>query len=759
MTASQIIQYLGQKMIGREKRALIPYSEFLEVVVKQPFLVVRNIFQLMYDMIHGHLGDGENEYPNDPESINYVRYDASSLFVDGVDNPFFADRLFANRLVNAFAALKIGTQQNKIYIFEGPHGCGKSTFLTNLLQKFEEYMSSDQGLSYEVAWKLNVEELGGFSEASQPTNPVWNMLEGANKTTFIPPKDGYIEIPCPSHDHPLLMVPKSYRRECFENLFNDTEFKAKLFNDKEYEWVFKDTPCAICQSLFRVLLDKFDSPEEVFSMIYAQRYKVCKSLGEGISVFNPGDKELPQQSVLTNPMLQEQINRLLKNSDLVRYVYSNYAKTNNGVYVLQDIKDANIERLSNLHGIISERVHKIGSVEETVNSLFMAVMNPGDDKNSGGGEKKEVISDDSFQDRKEYIKINYVLDYKTETEIYQEVFGNRLENSFLPRVLANFAKAVISSRLKDSKTISGWIKEPARYHLYCDNNLYLLKMDIYAGIIPTWLSEEDRKEFTAEKRKKLIMESEEEGVQGFSGRESLRIFNEFITAYAKDGKLITMSKVHDFFTKKNGNLHEKVPPGFLDSLVNLYNYSVLEEVKTSLYNYNDDRITKDVQNYLFAINFEVGAKEKSKYTGEELEITEEFFASIEKKILSAGSTDAQRANFRERAQKEYGVKTLQEIMIGGKKITDTEQYRDLKERYSQNLKETVLDPFLDDASFRTAINDYGTESFNNNDKKKKDDVTLLINNLISKFGYTEQGAKEVCVYVVDNDLAKKYSKK
>ncbi|MDO8592621.1 MAG: serine protein kinase PrkA [bacterium] len=758
MTASQIIQYLGQKMIGREKRSLIPYSEFLEAVVKQPFLAVRNIFQLMYDMIHGHLGDGENEYPNDPESINYVRYNTNSLFVEGADNPFFADRLFANRLVNAFTALKVGTQQNKIYIFEGPHGCGKSTFLANLLQKFEEYMSGDQGLSYEVVWKLGVDKLGGFSEISHQANSPWQMMEGMGNVSFVPPKDGYIEIPCPSHDHPLLMVPKSYRRECFEDLFQNTEFKTRL-NDKEYEWVFKDTPCAICQSLFRVLLDKFDSPEEVFSMIYAQRYNACKSLGQGISVFNPGDRELPQEHVLTNPMLQEQINRLLKNSDLVRYVYSNYAKTNNGIYVLQDIKDANKERFSNLHGIISERVHKIGSIEETVNSLFLAVMNPGDDKNSGEGKTKDVIDDNSFQDRKEYIKINYVLDFKTETEIYKKVFGNRVENSFLPRVLANFAKAIISSRLKESKTINAWIKEPGRYNLYCDSNLYLLKMDIYAGIIPTWLSEEDRKDFTAERRKKLIMESEEEGVQGFSGRDSLKIFSEFITAYAKDGRLITMSKVHDFFLKKNGNLHEKVPPGFLDSLINLYNYSVLEEVKTALYNYNEDRIAKDIQNYLFAINFEIGAKEKCKYTGEEVEIAEEFFASIEKKILSTGSTDLQRLNFRERSLKEYGVKTLQEIMIGDKKITDTEQYRDLKERYSQNLKETVLDPFLDDTNFRTAINDYGTENFSNNDKKIKDDVALLINNLINKSGYTEQGAKEVCVYVIDNDLARKYSKK
>ena len=62
---------------------------------------------------------------NDPESINYLNYDCSRLFVEGSDRPFFADRLFANRLIRHVESLLVGDQQNKIYIFDGPHGSGK----------------------------------------------------------------------------------------------------------------------------------------------------------------------------------------------------------------------------------------------------------------------------------------------------------------------------------------------------------------------------------------------------------------------------------------------------------------------------------------------------------------------------------------------------------------------------------------------------------------------------------------------------------
>jgi hypothetical protein len=39
----------------------------------------------------------------------------------------------------------------------------------------------------------------------------------------------------------------------------------------------------------------------------------------------------------------------------------------------------------------------------------------------------------------------------------------------------------------------------------------------------------------------------------------------------------------------------------------------------------------------------------------------------------------------------------------------------------------------------------------------RDDVTFLMNNLCRNFAYSRQGAKEVCIYVIDNDLAIKFA--
>ena len=128
-------------------------------------------------------------------------------------------------------------------------------------------------------------------------------------------------------------------------------------------------------------------------------------------------------------------------------------------------------------------------------------------------------------------------------------------------------------------------------------------------------------------------------------------------------------------------------------------------------------------------------------------------------MLGAKADKNQRLAFREETQKEYTTKTLtQEIMVEGLPISETNIFQDMHDRYVYNLKEKVLDPFLENENFRRAIKDYDAEDFKTYDKRIRDDVTYLINNLCEKFNYTDLGAREVCIYVIDSDLAKKFAK-
>ncbi|SHF29666.1 putative serine protein kinase, PrkA [Desulfacinum infernum DSM 9756] len=757
--SQQTLNRLFERIRERESCQPLTFQEFLEMAGRRPERIFRNVHQRFHDMVMTYVGEGVDEYPDDPESIHFVYYDCSRLFVEGTDHPFFADRLFANRFINQVAAFRRGAQQNRIYIFEGPHGCGKSTFLNNLLLKFELYTGTEEGACYEALWRIDKRELGAGAdrEAHYLLHQLKSLVEGppgirsgtADESPLPFTGKDVLEVPCPSHDNPLLLIPKAYRRDVLEELIEDGDFKKRLFGEKQYDWVFRDQPCTICQSLYQNLLEILGSPEKVFPMIFARRYRFNRRLGQGISVYNPGD-EPTRDRVLTNPQIQQQLNALLRDSNRVRYLYSRYANTNNGVYALMDVKAHNRDRFADLHGIISEGVHKVEEIEENVHSLFLALMNPEDQVN--------IAEERSFADRITYIKIPYILDYNTEVKIYKNIFGEDIERYFLPRVLPSFAKVIISTRLKpQSEAMGEWISRPEKYHAYCDRNLHLLKMEIYTGQIPPWLDEADRKNFTAKRRHRIIGESETEGDRGITGRDSQNIFIDFFSAHARPDRLITMDMVYRFFRKIPNGSSGYISPDFLDSLVRLYDYTVLEEVKESLYDYNEERIAREIQNYLFAVNFEPGSTVRCIYTGEMVEVSEQFFEGVEKRLLGGRASPSDRRAFRRDVQHRYTSRTLaHEMRLEGKPIEETELYRDLHERYVHNLKENALDPFQGNDNFRGAVKDYETDAFRTYDARLRHDVTHLIGNLTKRYGYTVQGAKEVTLYVLDKNLAESF---
>ncbi len=759
ISVDQTLELLDKNMTDYQRLKPVPFEEFLAILNSKPSQILRNIFQAFHDMIKTYVVEPEETISEEGDQLSFTNYDCSKLFVEGSANPFFTDMLFANRFMKQMEYLRHGAQQNRIYIFYGPHGCGKSTFLNNLLKKFEQYANTEEGLRYEIVWRLNINKLQD-KEKSLTVSAFEKLIhyvekgeeslkKRTNEKIFGSADAEYIEIPCVSHDNPFLAIPKDQRRIVLDELIKNDEFKWRLFTEKEYEWVFKEEVCTICSSIYHSLLERLGNPSEVYKMLYARPYYFNRRIGNGISVFNPGDSPL-KQDVLSNEMLQNRINALFQDSNIISYLYSRFAKINNGIYALMDIKSHNIERMVELHNIISEGLHKVEDIEERVDSLFFALMNPED--------KRSIRDFPSFEDRIQYIDIPYILDMKTEVKIFINIFGRHIEGGFLPMVLENFARVIICTRIgKKSQALAEWIKDPAKYKNFCDDQLMLLKMELFSGNIPKWLEEEDIKSLDNKMLKKIIAESEIYGKEGLSGRDSIKLFDQFYSKYAKEDRLINMPDLCTFFNKLDDTAKRMIPPGFLESLLRMYDYSILQQVKEALYYYNEEQIAKDIKNYISAVTNEVDSVIRCIFTKEEIHVTEAFLESIENRLLSSNMDQKRRHEIRIDVLKEYTTRTLtHEIMIEEKDITETRLFESLYDRYVHNLKKRVLEPFIENENFRNAIKDFDTEKFKTHDKRIKKDVKFLMDNLCKKFGYTIQGANEACIYVIDNDLANKF---
>jgi len=595
--------HVSKELRESQRRTPMTFHDFLHLASINPVFMFRDINQLFHDMLHHYVPHGTDEFPVSDDSIGFLHYDSSGLFIDGCDDPFFADRLFMNRLMSMADGFRKGTFTNNIFLFEGPPGSGKSTFLNNLMYKMEDYTKQEAGASYKVYWRLNIEKLGGFRrfrgqlETGKRESEILDS-HLANADVHYYSKELMV-FSCPNHDHPILMIPKSLRRQFLDELISDSDFKATLFTEKQYEWIFKSNPCTICRSIFDNLLDILEDPLEVFNMIYVRSNIFSRQLGECVSIFNPGDRVMDKPIINTT---QQQLICDLFDNDDVRFTYSYLAKTNNGVLALMDIKGHNIQRMKNYHGIISDGVHKVDLHEERINTLFLGLVNPED--------KKNYDTVESFQDRIIALTIPYILDYNTELSIYYNKLGKIIANRFMPMVLNNFAKIIISTRLDNSTpAIKKWIKNPEVYNRYLDKDMFLLKMDIYTGNVPDWLSEEDVKSFDKAVRSDIIKESQAEGSKGVSGRQSLLLLNRFISKYEGSDYYITMDMLNKFFSDEE-NVLDAVTyrKEFIESITDLYDYEALQEVKHSLYQYNEEHLSNEIKNYLFAINYELGVK-------------------------------------------------------------------------------------------------------------------------------------------------------
>lgn len=725
----------------------VPFS-FNDIIFqlgRRPEVILRDAFQLFGDAVKHYV----KKIPlrNTSKSSRLNRYDMNGLFVDGCETPFFADILFGNRFMDMAETMRKGVQTNRIYLFEGPPGSGKSTFLNNLLNKFQEYTHLPEGVMLKTVWHLDLDKIG------RQKSDFWDRVEtlakkhkNAELLELISNKrdtiltDKFIDISCPHNDHPILQIPKEYRRNFLDTIIKDETFKNKLFKDQQYSWVFKEESCHICSSIYDSLYDILKSPVEILEMLNAKIINYSRKFGHGISIYNPGDEIC--KSVIENGNMQNTLHKIF-NNDKIKYIFSPMAYTNNGVYAIMDMKENNIRRFKNLHSIISDGVNKVNVREEKIRTLFIGLINPED--------KIHFSNIKSFQDRIINVKIPYILDYESIIKVQKQKFGN-ISKKFMPEVLESFAKVIISTRLeKKAETLKTLITDTKNYP-FLDIDLMLLKMEIFSGKIPQWLSDKDKNAISHKTLNKLSSEAKNDGFTGISGRKSLSLFNKFYSKFNKTKSHITIVDVINFFEKKLSKEEKlKIPDKFLESLHKYYDYIVLQQVKECIYFYNRDQITKDILNYLYAINFDIGIKVISPYTKDKFVVNGDFFKNFEAIYLGTVSTLNQRLKFRKKQQKDYVTNTLsQEMNVQGKDISKTNQFKYLFVEYTTNLKQNALAPYINNANFRRALLDFGKKNFEKYDARLKSDIKRLIINLKKRFGYNKSTAIQVVLYVLDN---------
>ncbi len=747
----------------------IPISEFFLRLKGEDISFLRSPQHLLHDLVLERLGKGVDEYPG-KNSAGYKRYDVENLFEAG-DVKFFSSRMFANILYDLASRIVRGKQQNKIYVFKGPPGSGKSTAIDSLAEAFEGYINEQ--MLYEVVWRLDTEMLG----VAVHSEDISCKLQQAEKSDEKKEKfiiDKFPIVPCPNHCNPVLLIPREIRKVFLDSMLPNKETKHRLFTEERYSWVFDTKMCPICQSIFEAISrklfeEKEKSKEEsydlnkILEMVHVRQYRFDRRLSRGISVFGSGDKS-DKMGIVTDEQIQKILDILFKGSS-VKYIADPLCRTNFGLRVLMDVKEENITRFKGWHNVVSEGRKKVGDYEQGVLTLLLAVMNP---------EDEEGIKDiKSFSDRREDVSIPYITDVATELKVFGNIFGKNSLSRFLPGVAENFARFIISSRIKGvSKPIKNWLGEKGLQDYnernFCDEEGLTVAMDISEGIIPKWLDKPHIDSFTKPRRLDVLDKIQDSAKSGISDRDAIDFFGKLLGWFdvrikkdvgeAKNEesiRLIEMSDLEDFLFGGDSkeDFLNKVPDTFWEEITFIYQKNLTNTIKKALYRYNTDKLEEDIIHYLRALLMDPDEIEIFEFTGKEIEASESFLSTIENVLAGEKLNQEARKTIRKNITEKLS-RVIATTLDDWGQVKETEVFKALYRMYTENIKKDVLAPFTHNENFGRAIKDFGTKEFESYDKKIKEDVAYLIKNLAENFGYsTEDAARQICEYFVREDLA------
>jgi predicted Ser/Thr protein kinase len=619
-----------------------------------------------------------------------------------------------------------GTQENRIYLFEGPHGSGKSKFLSILIKKLEEYSRMPEGTRYETVWRFKM-----------PENHKNDVHE--------------FNVVCPNHDNPILMIPKKERREFLSDIIESPYLKMMLFNNKEYEWVFKKESCSVCSAIFDALYRKYGNIKQVLSHLWAQKYVFDKKIGKGITVYNPADTVVKMQEK-TNSEIQKLLNIYFQDAESVFYLFSEYAYINDGMYCLMDLKLNNEVRLRNLHSIVTDKIHKVSRIEESIESLFIGVLNPEDEK--------AFQSMESFKDRIISLNTPYILNYEKELKLYHVKFGQNLTEDFLPGIVTSLAKIIVSSRLKIAtlQSLYNFMKDKkSEYKDFLDANMLTLRTELYSDRFPNWIKPEHKNKVKPNFFKQLFDESRthKEGFFGISGRKSLNIMNDLVNISTRQKEKYRRYIDMDVLIERLKE-EKEINVNVLNAFRNIYDFNVTQTVKTGIFQYREKMIENDIKNYLFGISQAVGFKGKNPFTQEVIKVTDEWINDLEKKI-SGLSDKKELLEFRNQNLNLFSAVTLtHDIHLKKKKLEETKQFVDLQSNYVNLLRKDVFQHIGSPDKIKRAIETFGTEEFKIYDERIQIAVTKLLENLQKDKEYQRDGAIQISLYVINHELYKKY---
>jgi predicted Ser/Thr protein kinase len=278
MDASQFLHQSAARVKDTfdRNRTVLPFDEYLALVMADPRVHLRNSAQFLVDAVD-HFGAEQLPHPYGV-ATRYKLFDAP--FENGVGRVAGQEAVQA-QLVTLLRSFCRSGRTDRLVLVHGPNGSAKSSLVACLTAAAEVFSQQPQGALYRFNWvfptsKVQKGSLGFGSDRPAPSLGSYALLES---------KDLDARIACNLRDHPILLLPRADRLA----LVSQAQAHGLLPADFQLpDALARGDLCSRCRAIFDSLLNNHGGDmAEVLRHVQVERFFLSRRFRTGVVSVEP----------------------------------------------------------------------------------------------------------------------------------------------------------------------------------------------------------------------------------------------------------------------------------------------------------------------------------------------------------------------------------------------------------------------------------------------------------------------------------------
>ena len=386
------------------EHAILSFSQFLELLVEEPYLHTRNSAQYTADMMDS-FGSYEVSGPGEPRTRFRVFDDVAG------EGEFLAvgQEDVQNAIYQCLREFVQRRQIDKLMLLHGPNGSSKTTIVNALVRGLEDYSRRPEGMLLRFNWIFSEGDDRGERLGFDAVHPD----ERLDTFAFLEPDRVSAKILCEFNENPVFLIPPEHRRQILrEALESAPEAERERF--VETRFILDGDLSPKSRTIYQSLLKAYHGDwKKVMRHVQVERYYVSKRYRTAAVTIEP-QANVDAHSRQIGHSNMNGLPPVLMNSSLFEAA-GDLVDANRGIVEYSDFFKRPIEANKYLLTTAENGTINLQSFTASLDVILIGTSN----ENYLSAFRMDPLFS-SFKARFELIRVPYLLEYSKEEQIYRQ---------------------------------------------------------------------------------------------------------------------------------------------------------------------------------------------------------------------------------------------------------------------------------------------------------------------------------------------------